>query len=98
MMKAVRLFLKGFRTIGAVLAFLITGLLGAVGTLDLTPVVALFVKDPARLGAAMVMVAALFGWLRWLTTSPLFTPHPVKTDVVDEAPVGDRPRALDTGV
>lgn len=95
-MNAVKCFAKGYRTLLAVLAFLVTGLLSVVGALDLTPVVSLFVKDPAMLGAAMVGVGALFGFLRYLTNSPMFSPHPHDTDGVDEAP--DLKRDLDRGV
>lgn len=89
--------LRGWRTIAAVLGFLITGFLGVVGTLDLTPVVALFVKDPPLLGAAMVGIAALFGYLRYLTTTPLFSPRAAVAQSVDEAPP-DLKRDVEAGV
>ncbi len=73
-MNAVSCFAKGWRTLAAVAAFIITGFLGIVGTLDLTPIVALFVKDPAMVGVAMVGVGALFGWLRYITNTPLGAP------------------------
>lgn len=96
-METVRCFAKGFRTLLAVLAFLVTGLLSVFGALDLTPIVSLFVKDPAMLGAAMVGVAALFGWLRYVTTTPMFQKH--DAPAADEAPEsGERPRSLDSGV
>lgn len=92
MKNAVALFAKGWRTLSAVLAFLVTGLLSVAGALDLTPVVSLFVNDPALLGAAMVAIGALFGFLRYITSTPLFsaTPAPqldADTSQVDEAPV-----------
>lgn len=95
-MEAVRCFAKGWRTLSAVLAFIITGLLSVVGTLDLTPVIALLVKDPALLGAAMVGVGALFGFLRYLTTTPLMSPTPAAAP--DEAPPPERPRDCDRGM
>lgn len=81
-------FMTGWRTFSAVLAFLIAGLLSVVGALDLTPVVALFVRDPATLGAAMVLIGALFGLLRYFSTTPIFVsrPEPARGDHVDEAP------------
>jgi hypothetical protein len=69
-------FAKGFRTIIAALALIIAGVLSAVGTLDLSPLVAMFVRNPATLGAAMVGIGLLFGWLRYLSTTPLFKPTP----------------------
>ncbi len=102
-------FAKGFRTIIAALALVIAGLLSAVGTLDLSPVVALFVKNPAYLGAAMVGVGALFGWFRYLSDTPLFksalagatTTTTVTTVVATPAPGLDDPimikRGLDSG-
>lgn len=75
-MNAIACFAKGWRTLTAVAAFLVTGLLSVAGTLDLTPVVELFVKDPAMLGVAMVGIAALFGWLRYITNSPLGSKEP----------------------
>jgi hypothetical protein len=68
-MNAVTGFLKAFHTALSAGAFAIVGILSVAGQLDLTPVVALFVKDPAYLGAAMVGVAALFGILHSLSNS-----------------------------
>lgn len=65
-------FAKGFRTLIAVLGFIICGVLSVAGSIDLTPLVTLFVKNQAYLGATMVCVGLLFGWLRYLTTTPLF--------------------------
>lgn len=97
-MDALRKFLKGFRTLGTCLAFLLTGLLSVIGSLDLTPLVALFVENPAMLGAVMVCVGALFGYLRYLTNTPLFSPYQQGPQGIDEAPEFDRrPRSLDEG-
>ncbi len=71
MEKTVACFMKGYRTLAAVFSFLIVGALSVVGTLDLTPLVALFVKDQAYVGVAMLGIGALFGWLRWITSTPL---------------------------
>lgn len=71
-MNALACFAKGFRTLIAVLGFIICGILTVAGSIDLTPLIALFVKNQAYLGAAMVCVGLLFGWLRYLTTTPLF--------------------------
>lgn len=99
-MNVVSCFAKGWRTISAVLAFIIAGFLGVLGTIDLTPVIALFVKDPELLGAAMVFVGLLFGFLRYVTTTPLFSaapdPHRGADSEVDEAPM-DLKRDVDTG-
>jgi hypothetical protein len=65
-------FTQGFRTLAGAAAFLIVGLLGAAGSIDLTPLVALFVKNPAYLGAAMVCVGLLFGYLRLITKTAAF--------------------------
>lgn len=70
-MNPIACFAKGWRTLAAVAAFLVTGFLGVVGALDLTPLVALFVKDPQYLGVAMLGIGALFGWLRYITSSPI---------------------------
>lgn len=72
-MKSLSCFAKGFRTFLAALAFIVTGLLGVMGALDLSPVVALFFDDPKMLAAAMVMVGILFGFLRTLSSTPVFT-------------------------
>lgn len=71
-------FLKGWRTLSACAAFAVTGLLSIVGELDLTPVVALAVKNPEYVGVAMVGVGALFAFLRYLTTTGITesTPDP----------------------
>lgn len=83
--------LSGFRTIVVALALALTGMLGVLGQLDLTPIVALFVKDPAYLGAAMVVVAAVFGFLRFLSSTPMFKRR--------EAPDGEgRKPGVDEGV
>lgn len=79
-------FLKGWRTLSAVVMFLATGLLSVFGAVDLSPVVALFVQDPALLGAAMVGVGILFGFLRYLTSSPMGYYEPHRGADVDEAP------------
>lgn len=71
-MNALACFAKGFRTLIAVLGFIICGILSVAGSIDLTPLIALFVKNQAYLGAAMVCVGLLFGWLRYLTTTALF--------------------------
>lgn len=83
--------MKGWRTLSAVLAFLATGLLSVFGAVDLTPVIALFVQDPALLGAAMVGVGILFGVLRAFTNSPIFYQNPHRGADVDEAPEYLRP-------
>jgi hypothetical protein len=67
---------KGFRTLIPVATFIVTGLLSTFGALDLTPLVSMFVRDPMYLGAAMVGVGLLFGFLRYLTTTPLFSAKP----------------------
>lgn len=94
-MKAVACFAKGFRTIFACLAFIMTGLLSVFGALDLQPVIALFVKDPEILAAAMVAVGALFGFLRYVSTTPMFSPHPV--DAVDDVDQGRLKRDIEVG-
>lgn len=63
---------KGYRQILTAGAFLGAGLLSVAGTIDLTPLVSLFVKNPAYLGAAMCGVGLLLGWLRYITTTPMF--------------------------
>lgn len=70
-------FMKGWRTLSATGALVVTGLLGAVGEVDLKPVVALFVKEPELLGVAMVAIGLFFGLLRYLTTAPIGVPAPV---------------------
>lgn len=83
---------KGWRTLSAVLAFLATGLLSVFGAVDLTPVIAMFVQDPALLGAAMVGVGILFGVLRTITNGPMFyNQDPHRGADVDEAPEYLRP-------
>lgn len=69
-------FLKGWRTLTACAAFVVTGLLSVVGELDLTPVVALAVKNPEYVGVAMVGVGALFGFLRYLSNTGIGVKHP----------------------
>lgn len=69
-------FMKGWRTLSACGAFLVTGFLSVFGSLDLTPVVEMFIRDPAMLGVAMVGVGALFGALRYLTSTPLGDSQP----------------------
>lgn len=86
-------FLKGWRTLGSALGLVVCGILGAAGTIDLTPLVALFVKDPAYLGAAMVLVGLFFGFLRSITSSSIFRREP---EGVDEAP--ELKRGLDAGM
>lgn len=82
-------FGKGFRTLAGAGAFIVVGILSVAGTLDLTPVVALFVKDPAILGAVMVGVGAFFGYMRYLTTTPIFHRD---TDDYDHSEEGRRER------
>lgn len=77
---------KGFRTVAAAGAFVVAGLLSVAGSIDLTPVVSLLVKNPAYLGAAMCGVGLLFGWLRYLTTTPFL-----------KADHDELKRGLDTG-
>lgn len=89
-------FAKGFRTITAAVGIIIAGLLGAVGTIDLTPVVALFVKNPAYLGAAMAGVGVLLGLFRYLTTTPLFQPVAPPPAAATADPVMIK-RGLDSG-
>lgn len=85
-MDALACFAKGWRTLTAVAAFLVAGLLSIVGTLDLTPLVQMFVKDPAMLGVAMLGIGALFGWLRYITNSPLGKADPYSSiDAMDAA-------------
>lgn len=82
-MNAVARFIKGFRTMISAGAFAVVGLLSVAGSLDLTPVVAMFVKDPAKLGAAMVGVGALFAFLRYISSTPVGMKD---SPAVDEAP------------
>jgi hypothetical protein len=60
---------KGFRTFIGAGAIGVVGVLGAVGDVDLTPIVQLFVKDPAALPVVMVLIAIFFGVMRQLTDS-----------------------------
>lgn len=76
--------LKGFRTLIPVATFIITGLLSTFGALDLTPLIALFVRDPIYLGAAMVAIGLLFGFLRYLSTTPIFSTTPAPPSPGDE--------------
>lgn len=62
-------FMKGWRTLAAAGSLVAVGLLSVVGSLDLTPLVALFVKDQKYLGVAMLAVGGLFAGLRYLTTT-----------------------------
>lgn len=97
-MNAVACFMKGWRTLTAAGAFVVAGLLSVLGSIDLTPVVALIVKDPALIGAAMVGVGVLFGFLRYLSTTPIMSADPHRGadgSQVDEAP--DLKRDVDTG-
>lgn len=66
-------FLKGWRTLAAAGSIAAVGLLSVVGSLDLTPLVALFVQDQKYLGVAMLAVGALFAGLRYLTSSAVCT-------------------------
>lgn len=91
MLNAVRNFLKGFRTLISAGAFAVIGLLSVAGSLDLTPVIALFVRDPAMLGAVMVGVGLLFALLRVVSNSAVGSKVP--TPVVDEAPEDFKARA-----
>lgn len=84
-------FAQGFRTLASAGALAVVGLLGAAGSIDLTPVVALFVKNPAYLGAAMCGVGLLFGYLRIITKTEAFR----KLD--GEDPLPDTKRGLDVG-
>lgn len=97
-MKAVSCFMKGWRTLTAAGAFVVAGLFSVVGSIDLTPVVALIVKDPELIGAAMVGVGILFGFLRYLSSTPIMSPTHVDSGAgseVDEAP--DLKRDVDAG-
>lgn len=96
-MKAVSCFMKGWRTLTAAGAFVVAGFFSVAGSIDLTPVVALIVKDPELIGAAMVGVGVLFGLLRYFTTTPLMSadPHRGADGQVDEAP--DLKRDVDRG-
>lgn len=87
-MNAVSCFAKGWRTLSAVAAFIVTGLLSVVGTLDLTPLVQMFVKNPEYLGLAMLGTGALFGWLRYITSTPMGSKEPdpyTSIDSIDAA-------------
>lgn len=59
--------LKGFRTFIGAGAFGVVGALGIIGEFDLTPVVQLFVHNPASLPLAMLGVGIFFGILRYYT-------------------------------
>lgn len=74
-MKLNACFMKGWRTLTACAAFVVTGLLSIVGELDLTPVVSLAVKNPEYVGVAMVGVGALFAGLRYLTSTSITEKH-----------------------
>lgn len=95
---AISCFAKGWRTLAAAGAFVLTGLFSVVGSIDMTPVVALIVKDPELIGAAMVGVGVLFGFLRYLSTTPIMSAthadHGAGSEV-DEAP--DLKRDVDVG-
>lgn len=69
MLAAFKTFTTRFRTFISAGAFALVGLVSVAGGIDLTPVVALFVKDPALLGAAMVGVGILFGYLHYLANA-----------------------------
>lgn len=93
-MRALSTIGKGYRTLMGVVAFIVTGLLSVAGMVDLTPLVALFVKDPAYLGAVMVVVGMVFGFARYMTTTPIMQPHRASYGV-DEAP--ELKRGMDAG-
>lgn len=50
-------------------AFALVGLLGILGTFDLSPIVGLFVTDPATLPIAMLLIGIFFGVLHYYTAS-----------------------------
>lgn len=60
---------KGFRTDLAAVALGGVGVLGMLGTLDLTPVVQLFVHNADALPLVMLLLAIGFGILRYITDS-----------------------------
>lgn len=97
MCSAVACFAKGWRTLTACAAFVVTGLLSVAGSIDMTPVVAFIVKDPELVGVAMVGVGVLFGFLRYLSTTPIMSPtHAAGSgSEVDEAP--ELKRDVDAG-
>ncbi len=63
---------QGFRTLATAGALVVIGGMSAVGSLDLTPLVSMFVKNPASLGATMVVIGLVFGYLRFITHTSAF--------------------------
>jgi len=58
---------KGFRTYLSAGAFAVAGIATVAGQFDLTPVVALIVKNPDSLPLALLAIGILFGVLRFYT-------------------------------
>lgn len=97
MKKTVACFAKGFRTLMAAGSLVVVGLLNIIGTLDLTPLVGLFIENEKYIGVAMLAIGALFGWLRYITSTPLAVTD--KDTTVDWAndPNAPHKRGIDSG-
>jgi len=60
---------KGLRTVAIGAGVAALGVADAVGSVDLSPILGLFVSDSAKLGVTICIVTVIFGVLRYYTTT-----------------------------
>ena len=67
----IRARLVGLRTFVGAGAVALVGIAQLAGSVDITPLVHLFVKDQDQVGLVIVVLAVFFGFLRYITTTPV---------------------------
>lgn len=91
MFAALKAKVQGLRTIVVSGVLVAVGAAQTYGAVDITPLVRVFVKDENQLGVVMVVIALVFGYLRWITQTPVGQGTPAAV-----APVSDK--HVDEGV
>ena len=71
---------KGWRTVIGASAIGLVGAAQLIGTVDISPLLRVFLKDDQIVGAVMVVIALFVGYLRYVTTTPIGqSPAPSQT-------------------
>jgi hypothetical protein len=71
---------QGFRTLIGAGALMAVGIADTLGTIDISPLVGLFVSDQRKLGAIIVALTLFFGMLRFMTKTSMFEREPEVQD------------------
>jgi len=81
--------LQGWRTTIGASAIGIIGALQIFGAVDITPLLKLFLHDDQIVGAVMVIMAVVMGYLRYITSTPVGTASPTTVAAAAATDAGD---------